>query len=193
MDDRKIKVVIASPSDVKIERELLLNNLETKFRREKFTDLCNAMIIVEGWEYLPSQTGCPQDIINSELIKKSDIVIAVFRHKLGSPTINIKTGETRSISGTAEELLFAIKENKSNNKPLGMAYFYGKPPRLSIFSISGKKEWHRLEIFKKEISQQMIYKIYHDPNQILDIACREICQNIRNHPVFTNSKDKSQH
>lgn len=187
MDYRKIKVVIASPSDVTIERELLLNKLETKFRRDKFEDMCHSRIIVEGWEYLPSQSGYAQDIINSELIKKSDIVIAVFRHKLGSPTINLKTGKTRSPSGTAEELLFAIKKNQNNNKPIGMAYFYGKPPTFSFFSFKTRKEWKRLDAFKKEISLQMIYKIYYDPNQILDIACKEICQNIMNHPVLAEN------
>jgi hypothetical protein len=148
MDFRTIKVVIASPSDVIIERGFLLNSLETKFRREKFEDLCHTRIIVEGWEHLPSQTGYAQDIINSELIRKAHIVIAVFRHKIGSPTINNNTGQTRSPSGTAEELLYAIKKNRNNNKPIGMAYFYGKPPKLSLFFHSGVekngKDWRRL-------------------------------------------------
>jgi hypothetical protein len=187
MDFRKIKIIIASPSDVNMERELLLNSLETKFRRENFEDLCKARIIVEGWEYLPSQTGYAQDIINSELIRKADIVIAVFRHRLGSPTINIKTGQLRSSSGTAEELMYAINKNRNNNKPVGMAYFYGKPPKFSLFSFRARKEWKRLETFKKEISHQMIYKIYNDPDHVLDIACKDICQNIMNHPVLVGN------
>ena len=45
-----IRILIASPAGVVRERELLLDKLETKFRREHFEQSCGAHIIVEGWE-----------------------------------------------------------------------------------------------------------------------------------------------
>jgi len=182
---RIIKIVVASPSDVVRERELLLNHLPAKFVRDKFEELCNARIIVEGWEEVPSQTGYAQDIINSVLIKNADIVIAVFRHKLGSPTINIKTGKNRFPSGTAEELLYAIRKNKQNKKPMGMAFFYSKPPSFSILSFKQKKEWARLEEFKREISNEILYKIYdEDEEKLLRTLCKDICELIRTHKLL---------
>lgn len=185
MVDRIIKIVIASPSDVVRERELLLNHLPAKFARDKFEELCNARLIVEGWEEIPSQVGYPQDIINTSLIKNADIVIAIFRHKLGSPTINTRTGKNRYPSGTAEELLFAIKKNKQNKKPLGMAFFYKNPPYFSFFSNKAKGEWKRLEDFKKEITNKILYKIYDDDeDRLLTTLCKDICELIKTHKIL---------
>ena len=61
--------------------------------------------MVNGWEDLASQNGYAQDVINSKLIEESDFVIAVFKHKLGTPIKNVSSGLPRAESGTAEELL----------------------------------------------------------------------------------------
>jgi len=178
---KEIKVLIASPDDVKIERELLLDKLETKFRREHYEERCGARIIVDGWETVASQTGYAQDIINDDLLSKSDIVLAVFRHKLGSPTINPTTGDERSPSGTAEELLFAIRNKTLDNPPLGMAYFYGNAPIISLDSIDKdkiEKDWNRLKEFKDGIKTEILYKSYNVEEEILDIACKDLCDNI---------------
>ncbi len=178
---KEIKVLIASPSDVKIERELLLDKLETKFRREHYEQRCNARIIVDGWETIASQSGYAQDIINDDLLLKTDIVLAVFRHRLGSRTINPTTGDERSISGTAEELLFAIRNKILDNPPLGMAYFYSNAPLISLDSIDKDKienDWKRLKEFKDGISTEILYKSYNFEDEILEIACKDLRDNI---------------
>lgn len=178
---KEIKVLIASPGDVKIEREILLDKLETKFRREHFEERCGARIIVDGWETVASQTGYPQDIINDDLLLKTDIVLAVFRHKLGNPTINPTTGDERSPSGTAEELLFAIRNKTLDNSPLGMAYFYVNAPIISLDSIDKnkiEKDWNRLKEFKDGIKTEILYKSYNIEEEIIDIACKDLCDNI---------------
>jgi len=179
---REVVVLIASPTDAKIERELLMDKLETKFRREHYEEQCNARIIINGWEILASQTGYPQDVINNDLVRKSNIILAVFHHKLGSPTINPSTGEERSPSGTAEELLFAIKNKKIENSPLGMAYFYANAPIVSLDSIDKDKiegEWKRLKEFREEISKAVLYKTFNSEDEILDIVCKDLCENIK--------------
>lgn len=178
---KEVSVLIASPGDVKLERELLMDKLETKFRRDHFEERCGARIIVDGWENVASQSGYAQDIINEELLTKTDIVLAVFRHKLGSPTINPTTGDERSPSGTAEELLFAIRNKKVENPPLGMAYFYGIAPVISLDSIDKGKvenEWNRLKEFKEGIKNEILYKSYNVEEEILDIASKDLCENI---------------
>jgi hypothetical protein len=178
---KEIKVLIASPSDVVRERELLLDKLETRFRREHYEERCGARILVTGWEQLPSQSGYGQDIINNDLVKKSNIILAVFRHKLGSATIDIKTGKERHPSGTAEELLYAIRNKEIKNPPLGMAYFYSTAPTPSLDSIDFdkiKKDWDRLKEFKEEIKNEILYKSYKHEEEILGIVCGDICDNI---------------
>lgn len=176
-----VRVLIATPSDVNFEREQLIEKLETKFRRDGHEERCGARLIVQGWEELPSQSGYPQDIINNDLVKNSNIILAVFRHKLGTPTINPETGEIRNVSGTAEELIYAISNEKSQSRPLAMAYFYSVAPVVSLESIEFKnieEEWNKLKEFRKELELKILYKKYNDPNDILNIVCIDLCENI---------------
>ncbi|MGZ3864346.1 MAG: hypothetical protein ACXVPN_03915 [Bacteroidia bacterium] len=178
---KEIRVLIASPGDVKVERELLLDKLETFFRREHYEDRCGARIIVEGWESVASQTGYAQDIINNDLVKKANIILTVFRHKLGSPTIDLASGKDRSPSGTAEELLYAIRNKLIKNPPLGMAYFYTNAPVLSLDSVDfekTKKDWDRLKEFKDTIKNEILYKTYNLEEEILQITAKDLCDNI---------------
>ena len=179
-----IRVLIASPSDVAIARELLLDKLESKFRREGYEEKCGKRIVVDGWEHLASQNGYTQDIVNEKLLSKADIVVAVFKHKLGSPTINLDDNTERAPSGTAEELLYAIRKNKSTIKTLGMAYFCNKAPVISLDSVdfnNTKEQWDKLKAFKKEISSEILYKGYNAEEEILEIVCPDLCQNIKDY------------
>ncbi len=183
---RKVKIkgevhlVIASPGDTELERSHLLDRLEIQFRRGNHESHCGKRLIVHGWEHLASQEGYPQDVINKKIIEKMDIVVAVFKHKLGTPTINAKTGKKRALSGTAEELLQAL--NMANkDRPLGMAYFYSKAPVISIDSkdlATIKGNWDDLEKFKKRIQTKMIYKPYNEASDLLQTVINDIESNI---------------
>lgn len=180
---KEINILIASPSDADVERDMLMNKLETKFRRDNYEKLCGRRIIVHGWEELASQPGYAQDIINNLLLRKVDIVIAVFKHKLGTPTINPTTKKTRALSGTVEELLFAL-DNDSNNLPLGMAYFFSKAPNPSFDSPDLNKlldEWNRLKIFKESVKNKILYKPYTDTDDLLNTICKDLEKNINHY------------
>jgi hypothetical protein len=184
LDGQTIQVLIASPSDASIERELLFNSLETKFRRDGFESQCGRRVIVRGWEELASQSGYGQNIINEQLLSKVDIVLSVFKHKLGTPTIDPGTSIERAKSGTAEELLYAINNSTISNPPLGMAYFFSEAPNMSFDSIDFEKalgEWKKLKEFKNEIKYKILYKEYTSPEQLLTYTCKDIADNIRNH------------
>lgn len=179
---KEIKVLIASPGDVIRERELLMDKLETKFRRDFFEERCGARILVSGWEEIPSQSGYAQDIINSDLVSNSNIIIGVFRHKLGTPTIDTSTNDKRAESGTTEELLYAIRNKKIPNPPLGMAYFYANAPSMSFDSIDFDKmriEWERVKKFKEEIRNEILYKTYKIEEELLDLVCKDLSDNIK--------------
>lgn len=181
LNDKQIHILIASPGDVVEDRELLLNSLETKFRRAEYESRCGYRIIVRGWEELASQSGYGQDIINTEILSKVDIVLAVFKHKLGTPTKDLGTGEERSKSGTAEELLYTIRNNDVENPPLGMAYFYSEAPKMSFDSpslITSLKDWENLKKFKEDIKDDILYKSYKYGEDLLDTVCEDIVKNI---------------
>jgi len=178
----EINVVIASPGDLIEERELLLNKLERKFRLDKHEELCSHRLIIHGWEDLSSQNGYAQNVINEQIICKMDIVLAVFKHKLGTPTLNQDSGKERAPSGTAEELLIALDE-KSNKNPLGMVYFHSKPPSPPFDAENYdrmKSEWDRLTDFKKSIQNKVIYKPFTAKEELIDIVSKDIMNNVKN-------------
>lgn len=179
----QINVVIASPGDTQTERLLLLDKLEIQFRRGNHEKHCNRRLIVHGWEDLAVQPGYPQDIINERIIKEMDFVVAVFKHKLGTPTIDLSTNRIRAVSGTVEELLQAM-DNVQTSAPIGMAYFYSKAPTVSLdtpdFEII-RENWQKLELFKKDIQAKMIFKPYTEGTGLLDCIISDLEKNILDH------------
>ncbi len=175
-----LNIVIASPGDTSVERKLLLDSLERKFRVDNHEKHCGKRIMVNGWEDLASQNGYAQDVINGKIIETSDFVIAVFKHKLGTPTKDTKTGKKRAESGTSEELLQALDISKKTH-PIGMAYFFSTAPVISLDSPDKEyieKEWKRLTEFKKSIQDRVIYKPYTEPTDLLAIVLKDLEKNI---------------
>jgi hypothetical protein len=178
-----INIVLASPGDIEQERKLILETLERRFRTESHEDHCGFRIMVNGWEQIASQNGYPQDVINKKLIAECDFVIAIFKHKLGTPTKELATGRIRAESGTAEELLQAI-DNTKKDHPIGMCYFFSTAPFISLDSPDKdkiEKEWTRLTAFKKTIQDKMIYKPYTNPDELLNTILKDLENNILSH------------
>jgi hypothetical protein len=181
--DKGINIVIASPGDTQQERKLLVDTLERRFRTDNHEDHCGFRILVNGWEDLASQNGYAQDVINERLIEESDFVIAVFKHKLGTPTFDQETGAKRAESGTVEELLQALDNSKVNH-PIGMAYFFSTAPIISLDTPDFDKitsEWKTLNEFKKTISTKLIYKPYTEPKELLSTILKDLEQNIKSY------------
>ncbi|WP_418675660.1 hypothetical protein, partial [Akkermansia sp.] len=107
-------------------------------------------------------------------------VVAIFKYKLGTPTIDIATNQERSVSGTAEELLTSLN-NSMADKPLGMAYFYSKAPSVSVdlddLEII-KNDWDNLQKFKKDIQNKILYKPYTETGDLLQIIISDLEKNI---------------
>ncbi|QEM09186.1 hypothetical protein [Mucilaginibacter rubeus] len=174
-----VNVLLASPGDTQIERAFLLDKLERKFRTDGHEAHCQRRLIVHAWEDIATQSGYAQDIINYKYLKNVDIVLAVFKHKLGTPTSH-SNGSIRAESGTAEELLYAINNNASKY-PLGMAYFYERPPKVQLDAPDFQKvidEWERLKKFKDSIKTKIMYKSYDGKLDLLNKACVDVAQNI---------------
>jgi hypothetical protein len=110
--------MIASPSDVsrerRIAREVIAewNTIHSKDRK--------TVLMPVGWDThsVPDTGDRPQAIINGQLLKGSDLLIAMFWTRIGSPT-----GAAQS--GTVEEIEEHIGAGKS-----AMIHFF----RLSPFA-----------------------------------------------------------
>lgn len=110
-----IPVMIASPSDVTEEREIVRRVIHDW--NDVNSEYSQAMLAAVGWDShsSPELGGRAQDFINSRILRKCDLLIGVFWTRLETPT-----GD--ALSGTVEE----IERHLEANKP-AMIYFSSKP------------------------------------------------------------------
>lgn len=89
-----IKIFIASPGDVKEQRDTV-EKLIWEWNNEH-TDFKNIVLMPIRWEnnstasYRINQDG--QAVINEQILEDSDILIAIFGHKIGTRTMTGKSG-----------------------------------------------------------------------------------------------------
>jgi hypothetical protein len=148
-----LHVLIASPSDVKNERDEIERSIYEWNRR--FSENTHVVLLPRRWEkdVVPAYRGKdPQKIINEQIVNKCDILIGVFWTKLGTPTLEYS-------SGTLEEIEVFIKNGKEI-----MLYFVQNPVP---FNNIDPDEIMKVRQFKEEYSSKGIYAPY-DPNSIID-------------------------
>ena len=146
MDAKIVNLMIASPSDVLAERQIIRdvvsewNNINSE--RE------GMVLITRGWEtdVAPEMGSHPQNIINSQILEKADILVAVFWTRIGTETIEYE-------SGSVEE----IKRHIDKKKPT-MIYFSLKP----LPQDHDNAQFTRLKEFKVFCETNGVYGEYKD-------------------------------
>ncbi|MGX1130776.1 hypothetical protein RKD49_002966 [Streptomyces glaucescens] len=141
---RVLLVMIASPSDTLDER----NVIESAIRRwnsdhayEKRTVLVPLRWEVDSRPRMGSQA---QVLINKDLADRADIVVAIFRSRLGQPT-------GRNASGTAEEIQRGITRRIPTH-----VYFSEMPHAANVDS----EQLKALRKFKKSMERQGLLGSY---------------------------------
>jgi hypothetical protein len=121
MDLRVLRVVVASPGDVKPERDIVpkvVEEVNRNIARERGLHL-----EVYRWE-TDSHPGFhpqgPQGLIDPQLkIEDCDLLIGIFWHRFGTPTSDAN-------AGTAHEFRLAYKAWQQKRQPQIMVYFCQK-------------------------------------------------------------------
>jgi hypothetical protein len=139
------KVMIATPSDVATERQIVRdvlhewNVVNSEDRR--------VVLLPVGWDThsAPEMGGRPQEIINRQVLAGCDLLVAAFWTRLGTPT-------GRSASGTVEE----IREHLKARKP-AMIYFSSEPVRPDSVD---EDQYRALRRFREECSSQGLVDTY---------------------------------
>lgn len=137
-------LLISSPSDVKIEREII-DKACSEWNRVNYSSR-NIFVNPLRWERnVPAQTTNknPQSHINNHLLTVADIVFGLFWMKCGSPT------ETHE-SGTIEEIEEGIKKNL-----LTTVYFITKS--VSPNDVD-PQQLEKIKAFKEKYKSRGIYK-----------------------------------
>ena len=146
---RKLRVFIASPSDVTGEREslrALIANLN-----DTILSYLGLYMELVSWEtHAVPDMGRPQSIIN-RIIDDIDIFIGILWSRIGTPT-------GTSLSGTLEEFEFAYKSWKQKGTPRIMFYFCDLPPMER--GIEAAKQFLEVEKFKAAFPEKGLYWTY---------------------------------
>ena len=143
--------MIASPGDVDKERSLIRDVILSWNNR--FAESRKAILLPVGWEThsIPEMGAHPQAILNKQLLDVSDLLVAIFSTRLGSPTPDHP-------SGTVEEIKKFIETNKTV-----MLYFSNEPVDRQT---PNTEQYKRLEVFKEECKNKGLYAEY---NSISDL------------------------
>jgi hypothetical protein len=163
-------VMIASPGDVQVERNIVRevvhewNAVNASAR--------STVLLPVGWEThsAPLMGDSPQSIINWQILKDSDLLIAVFWTRLGTPTEN-------AASGTVEE----IEEHISAGKP-AMIYFSSAP--VAMESVD-QEQYAALTQFKESCKTRSLFDSYESTAEFHDKGRRHLAMTLNSNPYFT--------
>lgn len=162
------KVMIASPGDVATERTLIRSVIHewNAVHSEKE----DVVIMPIGWEShaSPSMADRPQAIINKQVLADSDLLIAVFWTRLGSPT-------GKAPSGTVEE----IEEHVKAGKP-AMIYFSSAPV---VPESIDQKQYQALLEFKEQLRSRGLFETYGSLSEFKDKLTRQLAQTVNRYFV----------
>jgi hypothetical protein len=162
-------VMIASPGDVQVERNMvreIVHEWNTVHAASR-----NAVLLPVSWEThsTPLQGDRPQEIINGQVLKDSDLLIAAFWTRLGTPT-------GKAASGTVEE----IQEHIKAGKP-ALLYFSSTP--VAPDSVD-PEQYRALRDFRDECRQKGLYQTYDSTTDFRDKVRRHLAMTMNTHPFF---------
>jgi hypothetical protein len=165
------KILIASPSDVTLAREVIP---EVIYRWNRInSDYYKVSLLPVKWETdtAPEIGDSPQEIINRQLVKDCDILIGIFWTRIGTKT-------KKAESGTVEEITHFVKENKP-----AMIYFSSEPIDPNKINLKQKE---RLDEFKREIEKIALIESYESTDDLKEKIDRQLTKVIKD--IFINPK-----
>lgn len=175
------RVMLASPSDVKEERDEFPQILDTWNALHSFHE--KAVILPVKWEThsTPEMGDRPQAIINKRIVKDSDILIGIFWTKLGTPT-------GIADSGSVEE----VEEFRSEGKPV-LLYFSSRPV---VADSINSEQYQYLKTFREKCMSEGLVATYNSVSEFRETLLRHLLDMVRRiqreRPELTPPKHTSQ-
>lgn len=163
------QIMIASPNDVENERNTIR---ETIYEWNAIHTYKNKIVLLPvGWEThsSPEMGNGPQEILNEQILKMSDLLIGVFWTRLGTPT-------EKAESGTVEE----IREHIKAGKP-AMLYFSSQPVQPDSID---PDQYAKLKEFKDECKKNGLYESYDSVADFQEKFRRQLTMKVFNHKYF---------
>ena len=162
-DATVVNVMIASPSDVATERQNIrdiVNGWNAIHAQDR-----GLVLLPWAWEThaSPAMGDRAQSIINKQVLKQCDLLVAVFWTRLGSPT-------GKAQSGTVEE----INEHLAAEKP-AMIYFSEAPVRLDSVNDA---QYEALVDFRTQCRERGLIETYSTIEEFREKFSRQLTQTV---------------
>ena len=164
------KVMIASPSDVVAERNIIREVLAEW--NVVHSEMRHVVLLPIGWEThsSPEMGDRPQAIINKRILKDCDLLVGVFWTRIGTATGDYP-------SGTVEE----IEEHIKVGKPV-MLYFSSAPVLPDSVDAA---QYSELKKFKDSCKSRGLLETYSDINDFKAKLNRQLQLKINSDTYFT--------
>lgn len=158
-----VRVMVASPSDVQQERlaaQAIIHNWNVVNSHSR-----SQVLLPILWEThtTPALGERAQSIINKQIVVDSDMLVAMFWTRIGTPT-----GDSQS--GTIEE----IEEHVRAGKPV-LLYFSNQPVRPDSID---DRQYRALLDFKESAKQRGLIEEYESLDQFREKLSRHLAQTI---------------
>lgn len=154
----KIKVFVASPSDVLKER-MAVDEVVKELNHSLGDEYRVTMEVVKWETHVHPQMGRPQGVIIDQT-GQFDIFLGIMWNRFGSPT-----GEAES--GTIEEFTRAYKIWEDNNDFPILFYFSKSPCYLE--TAKEAKQAEKVRLFKERLEKIGLYKEYANSDSFTDV------------------------
>lgn len=142
-----LKVMIATPSDVAAERNAIRQAISDW--NSAHSEVRNVVLMPVGWDThsSPQMGDRPQALINRQVLKGCDILVAVFWTKVGTPT-------GAHASGTIEEIEEYLKDSRH-----AMIYFSEAPV---VPDSLDAEQYEALKMFRNSCKPRGLYSSHSD-------------------------------
>ncbi len=160
-----ITLMIASPSDV-VQERVIARDVANEWNAIHARTRLQVLLPV-GWEThaIPAMGDRPQALINEQLLKDADILVAVFWTRLGSST-------GKAPSGTVEE----IEEHIASCKPVMIYFSRTLVTRDSVDA----EQYAALTEFRKSLQSRGLYQEFDNAADFQGKFSRHLSQTINN-------------
>lgn len=153
-----LNVLIASPSDINEERDVVTQSIyQWNDAHFSTTGIVLTPVRWESHSY-PASGARPQAIVNKQIVESGDILIGIFGYKLGTPT-----GAAQS--GTIEE----IEEFRKAGKHVALYFSTADIPRNA-----DRSQLAALETYKKERQRDTLYFEFGDSQALREHLTRHL-------------------
>lgn len=167
------RVMIASPSDVQEERRIAQEVIADWNAVHSEDEQIVLLPLVWERDSRPTQGDRPQGLINAQVLKKADVLVAIFWTRIGSPT-------GVAPSGTVEEL----REHIAAGKP-ALLYFSSAPTPPSKLDT---EQLDALRAFQKESRDKGLQETFSTPEEFRQKLTRHLAQLVIDDPRFAMAR-----